>query len=86
MLTKLRSSAPVRTGRDVVDLLLECHARIRRFLGMARHLADAEAVADREASEAAAAIGRYFEVALPLHTTDEDDRTSTRTKRSTRSE
>lgn len=72
MLTTLHTNGPRLHEGDLVDLLLDCHRRIRRFVAVARHLADADAVTDSEASEAAGAIHRYFTVALPLHVADED--------------
>src|SRR5262245_13477398 len=73
MLTPLNTAAPQRADGDLVDLLLDCHRRIRRFASTARHLADADAVTDAEAREASAATARYFTVALPLHVRDEED-------------
>src|SRR5262245_34207953 len=73
MLTPLHPSAPQRAAGDLVELLLDCHRRIRRFVSSARHLADAEAVTDAEAREAAATTARYFTVALPLHVRDEEE-------------
>ena len=58
---------------DAVDLLLECHDRIRSFLALARRVGEA-GPADREAiPEAAARVHRYFTQALPLHARDEED-------------
>ena len=62
---------PLMVG-DAVDLLLECHERIRSFLALARWLARARP-ADRDAiSEAAMRVRRYFGEALPLHAKDEE--------------
>lgn len=61
-----------RDAGDAVDLLLECHERIRRFLGVARRLAGAAGAPEREVVEAAAAVRRYFAEALPLHAEDEE--------------
>ncbi len=58
---------------DAVDLLLECHDRIRSFLALARRVAEA-GPAEREAiPEAAGRVHRYFTQALPLHARDEED-------------
>ncbi len=58
---------------DAVDLLLECHDRIRSFLALARRVAEA-GPAERDAvPEAAARVHRYFTQALPLHARDEED-------------
>lgn len=55
---------------DVVDLLVECHGRIRTFLAIAGRLADADA---GERGEAASQVIRYFTQAFPLHLADEDE-------------
>jgi hemerythrin-like domain-containing protein len=60
---------------DLVDLLRDCHGRIRRFLIVARQLADADA-ANTDPGELRATAGqirRYFTEAFPIHTTDEDE-------------
>lgn len=59
-------------GGDVVDLLLECHGRIRRFAALARTLAAAADPADAEVRDSAARVRRYFAEALPLHVEDEE--------------
>jgi hemerythrin-like domain-containing protein len=59
---------------DSVGLLVECHERIRSFLGLARRVGEADAAADPEAVvEAAGRVRRYFLEALPLHARDEED-------------
>ena len=60
-------------GGDVVDLLLECHGRIRRFTEVARRLGAAGADPAEQVREAAAQVRRYFREALPLHVADEDE-------------
>jgi hemerythrin-like domain-containing protein len=57
---------------DAVDLLLECHDRIRSFLLLARRIAEAPP-GDAEVAEAAERVVRYFTQALPLHARDEED-------------
>jgi hemerythrin-like domain-containing protein len=59
-----------RAGGDAVDLLLECHDRIRSFLSLARRIAAARQTDD--VAEAAARVVRYFTEALPLHARDEE--------------
>ena len=76
MLISLRSSPRRPEGSDdtpdVVDLLLDCHGRIRKFSQLAVRLAEAPApLAD--VADAAAQVLRYFSVALPLHVLDEDE-------------
>lgn len=58
---------------DVVDLLLDCHTRIRSFSALALRLARVEGVAAAEVVEAAAKVRRYFTVALPKHVEDEEE-------------
>lgn len=75
---KKRASPVVEPG--VFDLLLECHERIRRFMSMASFLAQATTTAhdpdrgspDETIRDTAAAVLRYFTVALPSHSADED--------------
>lgn len=64
-----RKKAP----EDVVDLLLDCHTRIRSFSRLAQRIAEAEGVPDEEVAEAAARVRRYFSVALPFHVADEEE-------------
>jgi iron-sulfur cluster repair protein YtfE (RIC family) len=63
---------PSREPSDIVDLLLECHERIRTFLSLANRLAHAHAASRDEISDAATRITRYFSDALPLHVADEE--------------
>lgn len=57
---------------DVAGALLDCHGRIRHFTALAGRLAAADGVPPDELADAAARVLRYFELALPLHATDED--------------
>jgi iron-sulfur cluster repair protein YtfE (RIC family) len=61
------------TPSDAVDLLLECHVRIRHFVAMARRLGEAPGSAPVEIADTAARVHRYFSQALPLHVRDEED-------------
>jgi len=64
----------VRPGSaGAVDLLLECHARIRHFISVARRLAAARGLPEAEVAEAAAGVRRYLAEALPLHAADEEE-------------
>ncbi len=62
-----------RASGDGVDLLLECHGRIRQVLAVARRLAAGGDASASEVRDAAARIHRYFAEALPLHVRDEDE-------------
>lgn len=59
--------------QDLVDQLVECHTRIRRFLGFARRLSTVPEADPGEAARVAGQIRRYFAVAFPLHVADEND-------------
>ncbi len=61
------------TSEDAVELLVECHGRIRKFLGFARALADKPEAPASEVRAVAGQIRRYFSVALPLHIADEEE-------------
>jgi iron-sulfur cluster repair protein YtfE (RIC family) len=69
MLTRL--GAPATPG-DAVGLLLECHARIRSFVALARRIAAARPDERAGVPEAAHRVARYFSQALPLHALDEE--------------
>jgi hemerythrin-like domain-containing protein len=58
---------------DIVDVLLECHDRIRSFIALACRLALASAVSHDEIGEAARRVVRYFSESLPLHVIDEEE-------------
>ena len=60
-------------GGDAVDLLVECHARIRHFMAVARRLSEVRDVPAEEIRDAAASVHRYFSAALPLHARDEEE-------------
>jgi hypothetical protein len=64
---------PQKEISDIVDLLLECHERIRSFIGLAGRLANCGPVSDTEVSDAAARVVRYFSESLPLHVADEEE-------------
>lgn len=70
MVIKIGRSKP---AADVVDALLECHERIRRFADTACRLAEAQAPAAHDVAQAAEDVRRYFVEALPLHVADEDE-------------
>jgi iron-sulfur cluster repair protein YtfE (RIC family) len=70
MLTLLgRPAAP----GDCVDLLVECHGRIRSFLALGRRLGQARGTGPDELADAAFRVHRYFTLALPLHALDEEE-------------
>ena len=62
-----------RPAEGIVDLLLECHGRIRSFTDLAVRLGEATAPTPSEVADAAGRVRRYFEDALPLHARDEEE-------------
>src|SRR5215468_1101653 len=70
MLTRIGSSPE---PADVVDLLIECHERIRSFIAPAGRVANADRPSAVEVREVARRITRYFSEALPLHVADEEE-------------
>lgn len=71
MIALTRLGRPAAPG-DAVDLLLECHVRIRTFLEMARRIAEGRDAPPAEVAAAAERVHRYFTQALPLHAEDEE--------------
>jgi hypothetical protein len=63
---------PGPAADDPAALLLECHARIRRFTGGLVAIADALPVIDARVVATARDCRRYFDEALPLHAEDEE--------------
>jgi len=63
---------PSKEPSDIVDLMLECHDRIRSFVSLACRLAGANELSPDGIRDAAARISRYFSEALPLHVADEE--------------
>jgi iron-sulfur cluster repair protein YtfE (RIC family) len=70
MLNAIGSRPP---AEGIVDLLLDCHARIRSFSDLAVRLGETRGAAPAEIAEAAASVRRYFVEALPLHARDEEE-------------
>lgn len=58
---------------DLVDMLLECHARIRSFTGLAVSVGERAGTPVLEVIEACLRVERYFTEALPLHVRDEEE-------------
>jgi iron-sulfur cluster repair protein YtfE (RIC family) len=64
---------PKKSTADLVDLLNECHGRIRNFAALARKLGETGGVPRDEVVDAATRVARYFREALPLHVRDEEE-------------
>lgn len=75
MLIKIDSgkNGPDQAPSDVVDLLLDCHERIRLFIELACRLSQIDTVSNDEVCDAAERIVRYFSESLPLHVADEEE-------------
>ena len=57
---------------DLVDLLSDCHDRIRSFLDLAHRVATTPGLAAADIRTAGHQIYRYFTEAFPLHVADEE--------------
>jgi hemerythrin-like domain-containing protein len=69
----LRPKQRKPAGQDeLVELLLECHERIRRFAALARAAGEAPDATPEQLVEACTSVERYFGEALPLHVADEE--------------
>ena len=58
---------------DPVAQLQRCHDRMRELATLAGRLGSAEPGSDDEIADAAAEVARFFTVASPRHTADEDE-------------
>lgn len=67
----LRKSS--RTSKGLVELMLECHERIRRFTRLAEEIAVRLDAPEQQIVEACREVSRYFTQALPLHIADEEE-------------
>jgi iron-sulfur cluster repair protein YtfE (RIC family) len=67
-----KSPNPARE-HDLVDLLLECHERIRKFVALARTAGESTDAPSDQVVDACASVERYFVEALPLHVRDEEE-------------
>lgn len=61
-----------RQSEELVDLMLECHERIRRFSNLALELGRRADVVSEEVVDGCHRCERYFTEALPLHVEDEE--------------
>lgn len=55
-----------------MDLLVECHQRIRSFAALARKVSEQSDYGSDDVVEACLGVVRYFTQALPLHVEDEE--------------
>lgn len=68
----LPNQAPLASFDDPLGLLVDCHRRIERFLGVLGGVAARDARLDAEARAALAKALDYFRDAAPRHTSDEE--------------
>ena len=73
MLTKISSPQPSPGNSGALEMLLDCHVRIRHFVQLSHTLAHTRDASPEQVAEAAGAIMRYFRQALPLHEADENE-------------
>lgn len=73
MLTQISSPQQSSAPSSPVELLQECHHRIRHFVQLSRTLAEAQDAPREQVAEAADHIFRYFSQSLPLHEADENE-------------
>lgn len=57
---------------ELVGALVECHDRVRRFVGLAITLSERTDLSPSDVTIGCAMIGRYFTTAFPLHVKDEE--------------
>lgn len=69
MLVQLGQRTPTT---DLVDLLADCHQRIRTFLALATRIATNPQAPIDEIRTSAGQVQRYFSLAFPLHLADEE--------------
>lgn len=62
-----------KAGGDLVDLLLDCHVRIRTFVALAESTGTSAIATAPEVIAACLRVERYFTEALPLHVRDEEE-------------
>ena len=74
MLTSIKGpESPLEPAESGLELLLGCHDRIRHFTSIAHKLATVAGAPARDVADAAAAVLRYYTIALPLHEADENE-------------
>jgi hemerythrin-like domain-containing protein len=73
MLTQISSPQRSSASSGPVEMLEDCHLRIRHFVQLSRTLAEAQEAPQAQVAEAADAIFRYFSQSLPLHEADENE-------------
>lgn len=62
-----------KSERGLVDLLLDCHERIRSFTALAMAVGERRDLPEADVVDGCARVERYFVEALPLHEADEEE-------------
>lgn len=62
-----------KNSSELVELLLECHGRIRTFVALAAMAGASSDSPESEVRSACERSERYFSIALPLHIQDEEE-------------
>lgn len=62
----------VSSTQDLLQLMLDCHERIRRFCSLAQRLGEMRDASDEELTACAEQLLAFFTMGLPLHLDDED--------------
>ena len=73
MLTEIKAGNAPSLEQNAVTMLLACHQRIRSFTEIAMRLTEVDSSRPEEIANAAAAVHRYYSIALPLHEADENE-------------
>ena len=81
MLTQISGPQPSPASSGPVEMLQDCHQRIRHFVQLSRTLGEALEAPQAQVAEAAEAIFRYFSQSLPLHEADENETLFSRLQR-----
>jgi hemerythrin-like domain-containing protein len=72
MLVRLGTRSAEQPRGGAIDMLLDCHERIRRFSDLSVRMASSTEAAPAEIRGAAQLLHRYFTIAFPLHVDDEE--------------
>jgi len=72
MLNQINATPQNEQAETPLQMLLDCHARIRHFVALAQNLVTATNAPVAQIAQAASDVHRYFSISLPLHEEDEN--------------
>jgi len=72
MLNQINATPQKQQAETPLQMLLDCHKRIRHFVTLAQNLVTTTNTPVAQLAEAARDIHRYFSISLPLHEQDEN--------------